>query len=167
MSVKLRLRRMGKKKQPFYRVVAADSRAPRDGRFIELIGTYNPIKRPYTVELKEDRILFWLNQGAQPTRTVLSLLRHKGLWMKWDLIKRGADESKISEEMAKWEVLQLERIKRLAEKPKTRKAKKKATKPEEATAAIQESTGTTGEVKADVPEEKVESAPSEKEESKS
>ena len=74
MAVKLRLKRMGAKQKPFYRVVAADSRSPRDGRFIETVGTYNPIKEPAEVTFKEDRVMYWLSNGAIPTDTVRNLL---------------------------------------------------------------------------------------------
>ncbi|HID39684.1 MAG TPA: 30S ribosomal protein S16 [Calditrichaeota bacterium] len=125
--VKLRLRRMGRKKRPFYRIVAADSRAPRDGRFIELIGTYEPLEKPFKVELKEERVFYWLQNGAQPTDTVKSLFKRKGLWLKWDLMKNGADEAKIQEEVAKWEALQAQRAERLAAKEaEDAKAKKEA-----------------------------------------
>ncbi len=77
--VRLRLRRMGAKKAPFYRVVAADASSPRDGRFIEVLGHYNPTKDPQIIELKEDRIRYWLGVGAQPSDTVRSLFRQKGL----------------------------------------------------------------------------------------
>jgi small subunit ribosomal protein S16 len=127
---------MGKKKRPFYRLVAADSRAPRDGRFIEMLGTYDPLIKPLQVELKEERIIHWLNNGAQPTQTVKSLLRNKGLWLKWDLIKQGADQSKIADEFAKWQVTQEARIKRSAEKSVVRHTAKKT----EATAAETEIT---------------------------
>jgi len=69
LAVKLRLRRIGKKKQPVYKVVAADSRSPRDGKFLEAIGIYNPLTDPLTLEIKEDRAMYWLNVGAQPTDT--------------------------------------------------------------------------------------------------
>ncbi len=124
--VKLRLRRMGKKKQPFYRIVAADSRASRDGRFIETVGTYDPLLKPHKIELKEDRIYYWLGNGAQPTNTVKNLFQHKGLWLKWDLMKNGADEAKINEEYSKWLLLQDEKAKRLAAKDnEAKKAKQK------------------------------------------
>lgn len=77
--VRLRLRRMGAKKAPFYRVVAADASSPRDGRFIEVLGHYNPTKNPQIIELKEDRVMYWLGVGAQPSETVRSLFRKKGL----------------------------------------------------------------------------------------
>lgn len=80
--VRLRLRRMGAKKAPFYRVVAADATSPRDGRFIEVLGHYNPTKDPQIIELKEDRIRYWLGVGAQPSDTVRSLFRQKGLLSK-------------------------------------------------------------------------------------
>lgn len=72
--VKLRLKRIGAKKRPFYRIVAADSRAPRDGKFLETVGTYDPRQQPSEVTLKEDRIRYWLDNGAQPTETVRGIL---------------------------------------------------------------------------------------------
>ncbi len=77
--VKLRLRRLGKKGQPFYRIVAADSRSPRDGRFIEEIGTYNPVKADAPVELNHEAALKWLKAGAQPSDTVRSILSREGV----------------------------------------------------------------------------------------
>ncbi|MFT5367880.1 MAG: small subunit ribosomal protein S16 [Candidatus Latescibacterota bacterium] len=77
--VRLRLLRMGSKKAPFYRVVAANSSAPRDGRFIEILGHYNPTKHPQIVELKTDRVQYWLGVGAQPSDTVRSLFRQQGI----------------------------------------------------------------------------------------
>ena len=83
MAVKLRLKRMGTKQKPFYRIVAADSRSPRDGRFIETVGTYNPIKTPAVVTVDEEKTLKWLNNGAQPTDTVRSLLSKQGIMAKY------------------------------------------------------------------------------------
>ena len=80
MAVKLRLMRMGKKKQPTYRVVAADSRSPRDGRFIEIVGTYEPRAEPSRINIDNDKALKWLSQGAQPTETVQKLLKITGTW---------------------------------------------------------------------------------------
>lgn len=76
--VKIRLRRIGAKKAPFYRVVVADSRFPRDGRFIEEIGTYNPLTDPVEIKIDTDRALEWMKKGAQPTDTVKSLLKRTG-----------------------------------------------------------------------------------------
>lgn len=88
MAVKLRLKRQGAKQRPFYRIVAADSRSPRDGRFIEIIGTYNPIPEKYEVKIDEEKALYWLNNGAQPTDTVRSLLRKNGIMAKYDSSKK-------------------------------------------------------------------------------
>ena len=83
MAVKLRLKRMGSKQKPFYRIVAADSRSPRDGRFIETVGTYNPIVKENNVTVDEEKAINWLNNGAQPTDTVKSLLSRAGVWAKY------------------------------------------------------------------------------------
>lgn len=83
MAVKLRLKRGGSKQRPCYRIVAADSRNARDGRFIETIGTYNPIPQNYEVTIDEEKALYWLNNGAQPTDTVKNLLSKKGIIKKY------------------------------------------------------------------------------------
>ena len=80
MAVKLRLMRMGKKKQPTYRVVAADSRSPRNGRFIEILGTYEPRAEPSVVKIDTDKAVAWLRKGAQPTERVQKLLKITGAW---------------------------------------------------------------------------------------
>jgi small subunit ribosomal protein S16 len=87
--VKIRLRRVGAKKQPSYRVVVADSRSPRDGRFIEVIGFYNPRTEPETVAIKEGRALHWLNVGAQPTDAVTRLLKKKGTLARFERLRQG------------------------------------------------------------------------------
>ncbi|ACL75089.1 30S ribosomal protein S16 [Ruminiclostridium cellulolyticum] len=79
MAVKIRLKRMGAKKNPFYRVVVADSRYPRDGRFIEEIGTYNPIVEPVQFKIDAEKVQKWIKNGAQPTDTVKSLLKKQGI----------------------------------------------------------------------------------------
>ena len=79
MSVRIRLTRKGTKKKPFYRIVAADIECPRDGRFLEVLGTYNPMTEPATIELKEDRIQYWMGEGAKPSTTVKSILKQKGV----------------------------------------------------------------------------------------
>ncbi len=88
--VKIRLRRVGKKKQPSYRVVVADSRVPRDGRFIESIGHYNPRTDPPTMVIREDRALYWLSRGAQPTDAVSRILKKMGTFEKLALLHQGA-----------------------------------------------------------------------------
>lgn len=82
MAVKIRLKRMGDKKRPTYRIVVADSRSPRDGRFIETVGTYNPLKEPSEVKIEEDAVLNWLSEGAQPSDTVRNILSKEGIMKK-------------------------------------------------------------------------------------
>lgn len=95
MAVHIRLRRMGAKKQPFYRIVAADSRRARDGRFLENVGTYNPITKPAEVTVVEDRLTKWLDQGAIPSDTVKALLSQIGFIEKYDKVKKGKDVSEV------------------------------------------------------------------------
>lgn len=93
MPVKIRLSRHGRKKNPYYHIVVADSRAPRDGRYIERIGSYNPLTNPATIELNFDRALDWLQKGAQPTDTCRAILSYKGVLYKNHLligVKKGA-----------------------------------------------------------------------------
>ena len=93
MAVKIRLQRYGRKKMPYYHIVVADSRAPRDGKFIERIGTYNPNTNPATLDLDGDKALAWLNDGAQPTDTCRAILSYKGILYRKHLergIKKGA-----------------------------------------------------------------------------
>ncbi len=103
MAVKLRLMRMGKKKQPTYRVVAADARSPRDGRFIEIVGIYEPRREPSVIKIDNEKAVQWLRQGAQPTETVEKLLKASGAW-EW--FKTGnapapaADEASAEVEQA-------------------------------------------------------------------
>ena len=85
--VKLRLMRMGKKKQPTYRLVAADSRSPRNGRFIEILGHYNPRTEPSTIVVDNDKAVAWLRKGAQPTETVEKLLKISGAWDEFEASK--------------------------------------------------------------------------------
>jgi small subunit ribosomal protein S16 len=83
MAVKIRLKRMGAKKTPFYRIVAADSRSPRDGRYIEVIGTYNPVAQPAAVQINEELALKWLQDGAKPSDTVRNLFSNQGIMEKF------------------------------------------------------------------------------------
>lgn len=82
MSIKIRLARHGAKKKPFYRIVVAEIESPRDGRFLETVGTYNPVKDPAEVMLKDERVKYWIEQGAIPTDTVKSLLKREGFFTK-------------------------------------------------------------------------------------
>lgn len=94
MAVKLRLKRMGAKKRPFYRIVAADSRSPRDGRFIEVVGTYNPITEPAEIKVNEEVALKWLANGAIPTDTVRDLLSKQGIMKKYHESRMTKKEGK-------------------------------------------------------------------------
>ena len=137
MAVKLRLRRMGKKKQPIYKMVASDSRSPRDGKFLEAVGFYNPLTKPHTLYLKEDRILYWLNVGAQPTHTVKSLLRQKGIILKKELISKGFDEEKVKSELENWQKVKEASSKKRTETRLSKKAKQEA---EASAAAVEKQT---------------------------
>lgn len=129
---------MGKKKQPIYKIVAADVRSPRDGKFLEALGLYNPLTDPHTVDIKEERVLYWLSNGAQPTKTVKSLLRQKGITLKNELIKRGTNEEEIEAKLSEWEKLkeagasQKVRKKKISKKAKSKeKVSEESDKPEE------------------------------------
>ncbi len=89
MAVKIRLKRMGAKKAPFYRVIVADSRSPRDGRFIDTIGTYNPLTTPAEIKINEESAIKWLNNGAIPTDTVKNLFSKAGIMEKYHNLKQG------------------------------------------------------------------------------
>ncbi len=128
--VKLRLRRIGRKKLPLYKIVAADSRAARNGRFIEAVGNYDPGTNPPKIDVKEARVFYWLKTGAQPTFTVKNLLSRKGIMLKHHLMKKGADEQKINEEFTKWSALQEGKMQRAGEKRLRRKTNKKKKKEE-------------------------------------
>jgi small subunit ribosomal protein S16 len=106
-------------------VVAADSRSPRDGRFIESVGQYEPLRKKNTVELNEERVLYWLKNGAQPSDTVRNLLQHQGVWLKWSLLKKGADERTITERLEKFKIERADKDKRAEEKAAARKESKK------------------------------------------
>lgn len=116
MAVHIRLKRQGRRKRPFYRIVAIDSRSHREGREIERLGWYDPVNKDLSVELNENRIFHWLSQGAIPTDTVHSLMRQKGLSYKWHLMKTGMSEDKITIEMQKWVESQLLKAEKAIEK---------------------------------------------------
>lgn len=88
--IKIRLSRVGARNQPSYRIVVADARSPRDGRFIEIIGNYNPRTEPPTVSIREDRALYWLGQGAQPTEPVARMLKNAGILDKFTSMKAAS-----------------------------------------------------------------------------
>ncbi|MCS6790487.1 MAG: 30S ribosomal protein S16 [Bacteroidia bacterium] len=102
MAVKLRLRRDGRRHYAFFHLVAADSRAPRDGAFIEKLGYYNPNTNPAQVQLNSDRILYWLQQGAQPTETVRALLSREGILLRLHLWRKGKSPEEIESAYQHW-----------------------------------------------------------------
>lgn len=159
MAVKIRLTRLGRKRRPFYRIVVADGRAPRDGKYIECIGTYNPVVEPPQLTVEEDRANVWLDNGAVPSDTVKSLLKKEGILFKRSLTKRGLSEAQMAEEMKKWEALKIQQEKEVeasAKKNETVKAETKA-----AEAPVEEAVDTP---KAE--EAEVENATTEEEEAK-
>lgn len=115
MAVRLRLARHGRKARPFYYIVATDSRAPRDGKYIERIGSYNPVTNPATIELDFDKALTWVNNGAQPSDTVRRILSYKGILMKKHLldgVKKGAfDVAEAERRFSAWLELKDNKIK--------------------------------------------------------
>ncbi len=134
--VKLRLRREGKKGHAIFKIVATDGRSPRDGAFLEVLGTYDPNTRPARITIKDARVEHWLRKGAQPTDTVRSLFRRTGLWLRWTLVRQGKDEATVAKVTERWQMQQADRQAREADR-KARRAerKKKAAAPAETPAA--------------------------------
>ena len=106
MAVKIRLKRMGRRNRPFYRLVAIDGRKRRDGREIESLGWYDPLKKEDSYNLKEDRIKYWIEKGAQKSNTTNNLLTKAGLNYRWHLEKQGISEDKIKVLIEKWDEYQ-------------------------------------------------------------
>ena len=127
MATKIRLKRIGRRNRPFYRMVAMDSRNRRDGAAIEELGWYNPIDSNRSYDLKDERILHWLGEGAIPTDAAMKLLRRAGLSHRWHLMQQGMDGSDLEKEMKKWELNREDVLKKRAEKQE-QKAKVVATK---------------------------------------
>ena len=101
MATKIRLKRIGRRNRPFYRMVLIDSRKKRDGAAIEQLGWYNPISVEKDCELKSERIIHWLNKGAQPSKAAKKLIKNKGISFEWHLMKSGADEKEIQKQLKK------------------------------------------------------------------
>lgn len=153
MSVRIRLRRTGAKKRPSYRFVAADSRSPREGRFNEILGFYNPIETPAKVVVNEERVYYWLGQGAIPTETVNALFRQVGLISKWEKLRKGEDVSGVE---------LLTQIKERKKKKKTKKRVVKAEAPESKEEEVKEA----AEPEAEEPEAKEKEVEEKKEKAK-
>ncbi len=160
--VRLRLRRVGRKKQPSYRVVAADREAPRDGRFLEVVGFYNPRTQPSTITLKEDRIFEWLKNGAQPSDAVESIFRQMGTRDRFERFKAGEDIETLMEEYNAVEESRGVTSKTRTEGGKKMSKKAKAAAEEEAKAKAEAAAKKKEEAKAEeaVEEEAVEEAAS-------
>ena len=104
MATKIRLKRIGRRNRPFYRLIVIDSRKKRDGAAIEQVGWYNPIADENSYDIKGDRVLHWLGEGAIPSDAVKKIMRQEGLSLRWHLMQQGVDEKEIEKEMKKWEL---------------------------------------------------------------
>jgi len=135
VAVRLRLRRIGKKKAPMYQIVAADSRSKRDGRFLEVVGRYEPRQHPAAVTTRDDRVLHWLRHGAHPTDTVRSLLRTTGLWYRWTLTRNGLDDARVATELEKWQMAQGMKRQRVEQRKARRAQRRKSAASKEAEAS--------------------------------
>lgn len=126
MAVKIRLLRMGRKKKPFYRIVAIDTKSRRDGRYLDKIGYYDPLTKPATVNIDKEKILGWLEKGATPSETVFNLLQKEGIALEWHLVRNKISDQAKNVEIQKWELSRKKStgVDEVAEKPKTIKAKK-------------------------------------------
>ena len=129
MATKIRLKRVGRRNRPFYRLIIIDSRKKRDGAAIEQVGWFNPIDSENSYEIKDDRILYWLSEGAIPSNAVKKLMKRDGLALRWHLMQQGVDEKEIEKEIKKWELNQesalATREAKAAEKLEKEKAKSK------------------------------------------
>ena len=104
MAVRIRLLRMGRKKKPFYRIVVMDSRTRRDGRYIDKVGNYDPLKKPAEVTIDKEKVLKWLKQGAEPSKTVFNILQKEGIALDWHLIRNNASDQVRNVELQKFEL---------------------------------------------------------------
>ena len=160
MATKIRLKRIGRRNRPFYRMVVMDSRNRRDGAAIEELGWYNPIDLEHSFNLKGERVIHWLGEGAIPTEAAHKLLRRAGIAHQWHLISQGLDEAQIEKEMKKWEMNKDD-----VKKSRSERAEKKANEKEKVEAPVEETP--TEEVVEEAPaeetpaEEVVEEAPAE------
>jgi small subunit ribosomal protein S16 len=120
-----------------YQIVAADSRSKRDGRFLEVVGRYEPRQHPAAVQTRDERVLHWLRHGARPTDTVRSLLRSTGLWYRWTLARNGLDDARVATELEKWQMAQGMKRQRVEQRKARRAQRRKsaASKEGEAPAA--------------------------------
>jgi len=136
LSVKLRMRRMGTKKRPFWRIVAIDSRSARDGRFIEILGHYNPMVEPPEIKVDDDRIYYWLDKGALPSEKVGIILKKLGLMERWRILRTGVTIQEVDAKIAERRLKQPKRAE--ATEKKKRPGKKLAAKAAAAAKAAEE-----------------------------
>ena len=175
MATKIRLQRHGRKAYPFYKIVVADSRAPRDGKFIEKLGTYNPNTEPATVDLDFERALHWLSVGAQPSDTARSILSHEGVLLKKHLlegVKKGAfDEAAAEKKFEAWKAQKAGELgtlkdalakKKASEAKAALEAEQAANKAKAAEVAAKKQAEAEAKATAEAPEELVEAAPAER-----
>ena len=158
--VKLRLMRGGRKKRPFYRIIAADSAAKRDGRFLEKVGSYNPVasSKESQVELDVERAMYWLMNGAEPTRTTRNILSAQGVMLRLHLTKKGVEAEQIEEAVSKYLAERSKRVEAKLKKLETKKAKA-ATKVAKAVEETKEEAATESEAAEVAKEEVAKEAP--------
>jgi small subunit ribosomal protein S16 len=128
--VKIRLQRRGRKKLPVYKIVAADSRSPRNGRFIEALGHYAPLHSPAEVAMDEERVMYWLGVGAQPSDTVRTILSNHGIMMRMDMRRKGKSEDEITTAVTQWLETRKAALALKRNRKQLRAARKKAAAPE-------------------------------------
>ena len=152
MATKIRLKRIGRRNRPFYRLIVIDSRKRRDGASIEQIGWYNPIDPKHSYEIMDDRILYWLGEGAIPSNAVKKIMKRDGLALRWHLMQQGVDEKEIEIEIKRWELNREDTLasREAKEAEKLEKKKEKSNPAEAASAeadepAAEESSDNTGE----------------------
>lgn len=122
MPVKIRLARHGRRKRPFYRIVAADSRSPRDGKFLEVLGYYDPLQEPAEVKIDHEKAIKWLKNGAQPTDTARSLLSREGIMLKFHLLyRKKMDPAKVEEIYNTWKAEKEAKLQKIREEAQRKK----------------------------------------------
>ncbi len=162
MATKIRLKRIGRRNRPFYRLVVMDSRKRRDGAAIEELGWFNPIEADKSYSLNEDRILHWMKLGAQTSEAAHGLMKRSGLAHRWHLTQQGLDENAIEKEMKKWVLTREETLKNRAEKAE-KKAHEAKLKAEETAAAAADAAEETPVEDAPAEDAPAEDAPAEEE----
>ncbi|MCK9245189.1 MAG: 30S ribosomal protein S16 [Candidatus Marinimicrobia bacterium] len=133
MAVKIRLLRMGRKKKPFYRIVAIDTKSRRDGRYLDKVGYYDPLTKPATVKIDKEKVLDWLEKGAIPSDTVFNLLQKEGIALEWHLIRNKVSDQARNIEIQKWELSRKQSAEAVEVEEKPQKTTGKKTKAVKAT----------------------------------